>query len=341
MAKETRILPENVFGRAPQTFATLTVFCLMAAGVVVHARHRVPVFEGKDWGHWLREFNTIDDKRRAQARQAFHKMGEPLVPVLIRALERDDALLAKLNSKWGYRLPDVMRRWLPACGKAEKIHAQAAQALGVLGPDARQAVPALVRSSRDLAEDVSRASAEALGRIGPLARAAVPALTAMLASPASSLRVAAAQALGRIGPGARDAQPALVGNLKSAVPLVRATAATALGKLGDPAPLAVSPLIELTHDADDYVRTSALLALGKLGANEPKAIDALTVALRDTSPPVRICAVEALGEIGPLAKPAIPAMINAQLCDQSGLGRFVSVALNKIDPENHTIAIRE
>ena len=85
-------------------------------------------FAGKGWEHWLQEFNGCDDERRAQARQAIHKMGEPLTPTLIRALAREDSRLAKLNLKWGYRLPDAVRRWLPTCGKAERIREQAAQA---------------------------------------------------------------------------------------------------------------------------------------------------------------------------------------------------------------------
>ena len=51
-----------------------------------------------------------------------------------------------------------------------------AQAMGQIGPDAREAVPALIEALMDTVADVRYWSALALGRIGPEAKAAVPTL---------------------------------------------------------------------------------------------------------------------------------------------------------------------
>lgn len=329
-----------MFMATPRTLLLLAMLCVAAVSVFVHEARREPRFEARDWRYWLQELNTCDDARHEHARHAFRAMGDGLVPVLVRALRKDDSWIAKGNDKWGNKLPNAWRRWLPTCGDAGKIRAQAAEAFSTLGPEAKRAVPDLVAALSDASEDASRNAADALGRIGPAARDAVPALAKLLASPANSLEVAAAQALGRIGSNSAPAVPGLIRNLSSPTPLVCASAASALGKIGGPATDACVALIALTRDADDYVRTSAVVALGKLGAKHPETLVALTAALWDSSYPVRVCAVEALGEIGTSAKPAVPAIVNAQLCDQSGLGRFVVSALRKIAAPNDAVEVR-
>ena len=53
---------------------------------------------------------------------------------------------------------------------------RAAFELGILGPKARKAIPALINALEDEYEKVSRWTANTLGKIGPEAREAVPAL---------------------------------------------------------------------------------------------------------------------------------------------------------------------
>ena len=53
-------------------------------------------------------------------------------------------------------------------------------ALGKIGPEAKDAVPALTELLNDKNENVRSAAAIALGGIGPAAKSAVPALTKLL-----------------------------------------------------------------------------------------------------------------------------------------------------------------
>jgi hypothetical protein len=91
------------------------------------------------------------------------------------------------------------------------FRAVAARALGEMGPDAVEAIPALRHAlRRDPEVSVRCRAATALGRIGPAAAVAVDDLARALVHAHRPLRLRAARALGRIGPGARDARDDLV-----------------------------------------------------------------------------------------------------------------------------------
>jgi len=111
------------------------------------------------------------------------------------------------------------------------------QALGKLGPAARQAVPALMKVLQDhVMHDylgARRGAAESLGKIGPEARAAIPALIKALKDENWTLRSAAAEALGEIGPDVRDVTSALNKARKDDNQWVREAAGRALAKIRD------------------------------------------------------------------------------------------------------------
>src|SRR5205823_4583221 len=58
------------------------------------------------------------------------------------------------------------------CGSPARL--QAARLLAKLGPEAKAAVPALVRALKDKDSFIREAAASALGRIGPAAKSAAP-----------------------------------------------------------------------------------------------------------------------------------------------------------------------
>ena len=79
------------------------------------------------------------------------------------------------------------------------------------------------------AEDRKHA-AETLGKIGPEAKDAIPSLVELLKDPEEVVRKAAARALGQIGWAAKDAVPKLVALLKDTHDYVRQVAARRLGR---------------------------------------------------------------------------------------------------------------
>jgi hypothetical protein len=86
----------------------------------------------------------------------------------------------------------------------------AADALGRIGP---AAVPALIEALRSPEAPVRRKAAEVLGRMGPDAKQATPELIRLLDDSDEEVRKAATRTLGRIGPPASDAVPALMRSL--------------------------------------------------------------------------------------------------------------------------------
>jgi HEAT repeat protein len=233
---------------------------------------------------------------------------EPL-PVLMEALDHpdDDVIdvswavlaLAKLGPKARPAL-----RPLADLARKRRDFGGICKALAQIDPDGKECVPALVSVlKQDYYVDVDCA-ANCLGLLGPRAKGAVPALSALLTrdfgepfANGYEPQASAAKALRQIGPEARSAIPALISALKfrnhdraRQVELFdqvewldcsgAAASAEVLGSFGAEAKIAVPAL------------TEAIQAQEK----------------DDASWLVRLAAIEALGKIGPDARPAIPVL---------------------------------
>jgi HEAT repeat protein len=181
------------------------------------------------------------------------------------------------------RLPDAEQR------------AHAAMILGLMGPEAQVAVPALVEALRDDDPRVRRVIIAALVEIGPAARAAVPALVITLQDRCELVRRRAAQELAEIGPAARPAVPALVEALGDPDAMVRRWSAYALGEIGGKAASAAPALIESLREPSMAMRAVVACALVKIG---PAALPHLLPALEDQEPHVRRYVAAILGKCG-------------------------------------------
>ena len=171
-----------------------------------------------------------------------------------------------------------------------QVRKMAASALGEIGPDARQAIPALIQALGDVDEGVRRRVALSLGEMGAEARSAAPALILTLRDGSSSVRRWAAAALGEIGPTAPAAIPALIAALAQDDMRDRAVVVAALVKMGG---RAVPRLVEALRHADPRIRCLAARALAK-GGPPPEAVAPLQALLNDPDPGVRESAAEAL-----------------------------------------------
>ncbi|MFO0897629.1 MAG: HEAT repeat domain-containing protein [Pirellulales bacterium] len=180
-------------------------------------------------------------------------------------------------------------------------------ALGILsrlGPQAKAAVPAIVKAAQDNAdEQFAREAAFALAAIGPDAAPATEYLIGLIRKGAPPLQYAGSYALGRIGPGAAAAAPVLRGLLTSDDAFLRTAAAWALLKI-DPA-----------KNADV----------------QAQAVGLFTAALADERPEVRVTMAQALAEQGPAAKAAAPALQKALHDSHQSVREAAAEALEKID----------
>src|SRR5262249_40811646 len=143
------------------------------------------------------------------------------------------------------------------------VRGSAARALGKIGAETADVVPALIKALEDQdATGVSGSAVEALVNIG---RPALPQLIAALNERNGVVfRSGVAEAMARIRD--KNAVPALIKALEDQDKVVRRTAAQALGVIGAKDADAVSGLIKAIGDDDGFVRRSAAEALGKVGA---------------------------------------------------------------------------
>ena len=186
---------------------------------------------------------------------------------------------------------DLLAQHLGKDSDADKEQCRrAAQALGQLGPGAKEAIPLLVQALQSPSLEVRGFAVDALGRIGLHAQfeaqAAVPAIMAEVDlpkehinyAPLAAFRRLAARALGRIGLGATAAIPVLEKALQNEDPLYRVQAALALWKITSH-PQAVPTLQAVLKLNDSEVVFEAVLALEQIGPNARTAAPDLMAAL--------------------------------------------------------------
>lgn len=210
--------------------------------------------------------HDLDEDVRQAAARALAQIGPAAVPVLVQELKHPVFQFSR----------------------------RAAYGLALMGPEAAEAVPALIPCLKLGAPDVRALAAHALGEIGPPAAKAATALTLLLDDPSKEVTKQAQGALARIG---RPAVPALHGALSSTNPAIRRQAAELLALRGNEAGMAVPDLIALLKDKQASVRRSAALALGAVGKAAGEAAESLIPLTKDHDQHVRAAAASALGDI--------------------------------------------
>ena len=248
---------------------------------------------------------------RRDAAIALGKVGAPAAPAMLRDALRDtnrsvrQAAILGLGLMKGPRCVDQLTAVLGNTLAGRKLvglaripnssRAHAATALGLAGPSAHNAVPALldVAENKRTADSVAEAAVHALGMIEAVD--AAPRLLGMAnrRDGSTTVRAAAVAALAKIGD--RGALESCVGLLKHRDAAVRRSATVAIGRLANSADNdAVRALIQTARaDADQATRHFALMALGEAGGSEAR--DALVATLRSGSGATRGFAALALG----------------------------------------------
>jgi HEAT repeat protein len=259
--------------------------------------------------HLLGLLTDRSDAVRVQAAHAIAAVGgRPAVPGLIRALD-DKKPLVRAAAARG--LASIGRDAVSAYPKLQlrltdpnpDVRVASAKAIWSIQREAREAVPVLIAALR---EPVSWEAALILASIGPNASNAVPALIERLKRekvprPLRETPVAAL-ALGQIGVAA---VPALIETLASSNPRVRTSAVLALGYVGPQASSATPQLVTLLSDPDGDVRRAATLSLGTIDPARKELVSALVAMASDEDIFLQSLAAFTLERIDPEAAASI------------------------------------
>jgi HEAT repeat protein len=195
------------------------------------------------------------------------KEAQPAVPALVQALHDDDAhvrfVAASALDALGYTGSETIPVWQTMLSSDNPL--PAIRGLAHCGTAAAPAVPRLIELLQDRDSEIRWNAARTLGLIGPQAKAAVPALISALKKDDDPLvREHAAEALGDIGPDAKDAVEPLTAALKDPDARVRRDAVRSLGQIGPSAKSAVADVQRLLKDPVERVRKAAEAAYQKL-----------------------------------------------------------------------------
>ncbi len=170
-------------------------------------------------------------------------------------------------------------------------------------------------------------AADALGLLGESAADAVPMLSNALSDDHEPVRLNAAYALGAMG---EPAVSALIDKLHDENGTTQRMAAYGLAAAGAPA---VTALCKALEHKNDEVRHQATYALAQIGSDAEPAVSVLMEHFDDSKVEVRRYIPEAFGAIGPNAAPAVPLLIDRLANDEDVQVRFESaLALAQIGP---------
>jgi HEAT repeat protein len=210
-----------------------------------------------------------------------------------------------------------------------KRQLRAINALGQLGAAAKPAVPLLAGRLKD--HELQEASLAALRRIGPEASEAVPALVAFLRAPGQNIALKVGDVLVHIGP---KAIPAVAGLLQDANVEYRRFAVFILAQYGGSAREALTPLMRALKDSDTQVASGAAHVLEEIGPDAREAVPALIENLMVYQSQVRGTAAVALGHIGKAAREARAPLRECLMDPDKGVRYAAALALGRIDPTN-------
>jgi HEAT repeat protein len=286
-----------------------------------------PVYGGRPLMKWVEQLLSPEAAKRREAEAAVLALGPRATPLLVQTLTRKDSPLRQPLLAAQDKLPRFLWVFLYRFVKpyeVEQRRALSARALGLLGPSAQPAIPALGQALFDPSPRVRQEAATALGRLGP---AAVPVLVEALRDKDEFTRVLACSALRQLGPDAKEALPALSGMLIAGPDSSRRLAASTLTSLGPSAfpallrvleqgPPEARPAVIETLAAIASASHEGLLELLRAGAHSAVAVrlgvvdalrfaqpagrrtvEALCSAMRDPEPEIRLRAVETIGNL--------------------------------------------
>jgi HEAT repeat protein len=212
-----------------------------------------------------------------------------------------------------------------------RLRAEAAVTLGLIGPEARAAVLALVRVLEDPDEWARANAAEALGRIAPADPQVLPGLIKAMRDPSIRVQYAANRAVLTAGPvnlevtrgvirAMRDHGELFKENRSEGGPSgnIASISEEFFFQLGPEQRFALADLVELAKDPHPGIQRIAFIGLNGVGEIPEEFVPILEDALPDE------VAVAAIRMMGPKAKAAVPRIMAAM---ESERDRFIAAEL--------------
>jgi HEAT repeat protein len=253
----------------------------------------------------------------------FRAIGKDAMPAAIELLQvMDGGAREAVGSVVGALGPETVQPLLKLIDHPEpQVRLGVLWALTMIGPNAPEAVPALIEVAKsDKVDQVRAVAVSTLGNMGANAKLATPFLLEIVSDEKSPLRLQAIESLLQIGPDGKTTLPVLEEAVNKGQPLQRMKAIELRWRLDGDKKKAVVTLAQMVKEKGN--RWPALDLLSRrpelLDASEPalaaiyqKTVSAMADALRDNSPVCRRLAATCLGRLGSLAQPALPALMAA------------------------------
>jgi HEAT repeat protein len=199
-----------------------------------------------------------------------------------------------------------------------------------------RAVPTLIGMLTDDDPSTRIVAAEQLGLVGPAAAAAVPALLAQATRDGSQhANTTAATALKSIDlSAARIVMTHFIPRLQDPDVQHRRTAGAVLGSVGPIAKPAVLPLLAATNDSDELVRRNALTSLASIGIPSAPIAASLIAGLHAPSSLVRHTAVAQFSFTTPVPKEAEEPLKSLLADEDRAIAGLARIALDKPRPDD-------
>jgi hypothetical protein len=211
-----------------------------------------PVYNGKPLSYWLHVYRASFYGGRpnpAEAKAAIDEIGTNSIPTLLRMLRTHDSPLKSRLRTWASWQPFLRIHFT----SASDLNLDATCGFFVLGGDARNAVPKLVKIlDQNVSPESEGCTAMSLACIGPGAKAAVPSLIRAATSGSPLNRGRAINALGSIHADSDSVVPVLVEGLRDENLWIQLDALGAIGQFRKEATSAVPILVDIIKDPKSF-----------------------------------------------------------------------------------------
>ena len=215
-----------------------------------------PSYQGRPLSYWVRllSIRSRFQPGRDEAETALRLAGTNAVPFLVKWVKGEEGPISRAV---GTFLWNVNKPWYYSYASDSRT-AGAAEALRLLGPEAKGAIPELTRLMNDWSHD--------------------------------SLAQRAATILPYLGP---EALPSLAATLTNKYP-IRCIVLERIPLMGTEASPLVPQLVQLLSDTNTFLATGVAVTLGKLRLEPTLVMPSLTNCLQSPKPFLRMAAAEAL-----------------------------------------------